>query len=476
MARERIDAFVAGCPRPAAIAARARERSSASRRRRPRRSSFWAFRRALERLADERPLVVLVDDIHWAEPTLLDLIEHVADLARDAPMLLVCPARPELLDDRPGWGGGKVDATTILLEPLPQAASAELIDSLVPAPRAPGRSCAPDRRCRRGQPAVRRGVPRHARRRRCARRRGRRLGGVGRARPDRRAADDPGAARRPPRPARRRRARRRRARIGRRPGLRPSRGRRAVTRDPSAPRSPRNLVALVRKELIRPDRSGCPGETRSASATSSSATPPTSGCRRRSARSSTSASPTGSTCAAGDRLIEVEEIVGYHLEQAFRYRTGAGADRRASSRARPTGRRTVDRRRSAGVRTVRHRRDREPARPGFDAAGSGRSEPAWRSCRTSVARSTRTDASTMPRLALPRRSSAQRRPATSEHPPSLESCDAWRPTPRSAPDGRRLIADQSAAVFERLGDDRGLALCWQAARRRFVGRREGGRG
>ena len=66
----------------------------------------WAFRRTLERLADETPLVVLVDDIHWAEPTLLDLIESVADLARDSPILFVCPARPEFLDDRLTWGGG----------------------------------------------------------------------------------------------------------------------------------------------------------------------------------------------------------------------------------------------------------------------------------------------------------------------------------------------------------------------------------
>src|SRR5439155_21434685 len=56
-----------------------------------------------------------------------DLIEHVADWTRDAPVLLVCPARPELLDSRAGWSGGKLNATTILLEPL----SAEESDTLV---------------------------------------------------------------------------------------------------------------------------------------------------------------------------------------------------------------------------------------------------------------------------------------------------------------------------------------------------------
>ena len=60
----------------------------------------------------------MLDDIQWAEPVFLDLIEHVADWSRDAPILLLCIARPELLELRPGWGGGKLNATTILLEAL----------------------------------------------------------------------------------------------------------------------------------------------------------------------------------------------------------------------------------------------------------------------------------------------------------------------------------------------------------------------
>ena len=59
------------------------------------------------------------DDIQWAEPVFLDLIEHVADWSRDAPIFLLCVARPELLEERPAWGGGKLNASTILLEPLP---------------------------------------------------------------------------------------------------------------------------------------------------------------------------------------------------------------------------------------------------------------------------------------------------------------------------------------------------------------------
>ena len=78
----------------------------------------WAFRKLLEEQAQSRPLVVVFDDLHWGEQTFLDLVEHVADLSRDAPLLLFCMARPELLDRRPAWGGGKMNATTVLLEPL----------------------------------------------------------------------------------------------------------------------------------------------------------------------------------------------------------------------------------------------------------------------------------------------------------------------------------------------------------------------
>ena len=90
----------------------------------------WAFRKLLEARAAERPVVVVFDDLHWGEPTFLDLVEHVADLSRDAPILLLCMARAELLDVRPAWGGGKLNATTALLEPLAPDETAELLASL----------------------------------------------------------------------------------------------------------------------------------------------------------------------------------------------------------------------------------------------------------------------------------------------------------------------------------------------------------
>ena len=89
-----------------------------------------AFRKLLESRAAERPQVVVIDDLQWAEPVLVDLVEHVADLSRDAPIFLLCVARTELLDLRPGWGGGKLNATSLLLEPLSADECGELIQRL----------------------------------------------------------------------------------------------------------------------------------------------------------------------------------------------------------------------------------------------------------------------------------------------------------------------------------------------------------
>jgi tetratricopeptide (TPR) repeat protein len=88
-------------------------------------------RALLERHAAERPLVLVVDDLHWAEPPMLDLVEHIADWSRGVPLLLLCLARPELLDVRPGWAGGKLNATSLLLEPLAGSAVDVLVDELL---------------------------------------------------------------------------------------------------------------------------------------------------------------------------------------------------------------------------------------------------------------------------------------------------------------------------------------------------------
>src|ERR671915_304869 len=72
----------------------------------------------------------VLDDLHWAEETLLDLVEHVAELSQDAPVVLLCIARPELLERRPAWGGVKSNSTTVLLEPLDAAETERLLDEL----------------------------------------------------------------------------------------------------------------------------------------------------------------------------------------------------------------------------------------------------------------------------------------------------------------------------------------------------------
>jgi class 3 adenylate cyclase len=90
----------------------------------------WAFRKRLEAVAARQPLVCVFDDLHWGEETFLDLVEHVADLSRDAPILLLCMARPELLDRRPAWAGGKLNATNVLLESLGPEETDVLIESL----------------------------------------------------------------------------------------------------------------------------------------------------------------------------------------------------------------------------------------------------------------------------------------------------------------------------------------------------------
>src|SRR5262249_10393555 len=94
----------------------------------------WGFRKLLEQEAGEHPLVIVLDDLHWAEETLFDLVEHVADLSRDAPILLLCMARPELLERRPSWGGGKWNATAVLLEPLDAAETERLLAELGDVP------------------------------------------------------------------------------------------------------------------------------------------------------------------------------------------------------------------------------------------------------------------------------------------------------------------------------------------------------
>jgi class 3 adenylate cyclase/tetratricopeptide (TPR) repeat protein len=99
---------------------------------RMREALFSAARAAVEAIARRRPLVLAIDDIHWADEGMLDLIDHLTRWVR-APLLLICLTRDELLERRPGWGGGRRNATTISLEALTAGETRELVAALMPS-------------------------------------------------------------------------------------------------------------------------------------------------------------------------------------------------------------------------------------------------------------------------------------------------------------------------------------------------------
>jgi class 3 adenylate cyclase/tetratricopeptide (TPR) repeat protein len=90
----------------------------------------WAFRRLFETLAATRPLVLVIDDIHWGDPVLLDLIEYVVASSTGAPIFVLCTARPDLFDVRPSWAAPRPGATLVVLEPLGHEESEELVTAL----------------------------------------------------------------------------------------------------------------------------------------------------------------------------------------------------------------------------------------------------------------------------------------------------------------------------------------------------------
>jgi class 3 adenylate cyclase/tetratricopeptide (TPR) repeat protein len=92
--------------------------------------SFAAWSRFFEGMAEQRPLVLVFEDLQWADDGLLDFVEHLADWVRDVPLLIVCTARPELLERRPAWGGGKPNAATVSLARLSDDDTAKLMSAL----------------------------------------------------------------------------------------------------------------------------------------------------------------------------------------------------------------------------------------------------------------------------------------------------------------------------------------------------------
>jgi class 3 adenylate cyclase/tetratricopeptide (TPR) repeat protein len=98
----------------------------------------WAFRRLLETIAQQRPAVVVLEDVHWAAPTLLDLLEYLLGWLR-GPVLLVCLARQDLVELRPGWLNPRPDADTLLLDPLAADEAESLLSELLTDSQASGR-------------------------------------------------------------------------------------------------------------------------------------------------------------------------------------------------------------------------------------------------------------------------------------------------------------------------------------------------
>jgi predicted ATPase/class 3 adenylate cyclase len=92
--------------------------------------AFAAWRRFFEALGEDRPLVLVFEDLHWADDGLLDFVDHLVDWLTDVPVLVVGTARPELLSRRPAWGGGKANGTTISLAPLNDEETAHLVHAL----------------------------------------------------------------------------------------------------------------------------------------------------------------------------------------------------------------------------------------------------------------------------------------------------------------------------------------------------------
>jgi len=322
------DAADAIAERIAAALGRSHEAASAE-------ETFWAVRKLFEALAQDRPLVVVFEDVHWAEPTFLAMVEHVADWSRDAPIFLLCLARPELLEERPRWAGGKLNATSILLGRLTDTESGILIDQLRGKQAFPAAARTKIAAAAEGNPLfVEQMVAMVAE------------GGSARevevpptiqallaARLDRLDADE-------------RTVIERASVIGKRfwaaavAGLLDEGARSGVTG---------NLQRLVRKELIASERSVVPGEE---------------GYRFRHLliRDAAYGGIPKETRAdlherfarmieerAGAGVVEVEEILGYHLEQAFRYRAELGP---ADEHARTLAGKAAERLGAAGRRAL----------------------------------------------------------------------------------------------------------------------------
>jgi class 3 adenylate cyclase/tetratricopeptide (TPR) repeat protein len=282
--------------------------------------TFWAVRRLLEELARDRPLIVVFEDIHWAEATFLDLLEYVVGFSAGYPMLLLCTARPDIREARPDWGNvGEM----LPLEPLTEEQSEKLISNLLGKTGLAGTVHARVTEAAEGNPLfveemlrmlIDEGLLK-------------RDNGHWAARGDLSTVSVPGtisallSARLDQLQAEERAVIQRASVVGKVFWWG------AVTElspQDARPRVGSHLQTLVRKELVRPDRSGFPGEDafRFSHILVRDAAYGSMPKRARADLHERFAS--WLQRRAGTRIVEFEEILGYHLEQAYRYRAELG--------------------------------------------------------------------------------------------------------------------------------------------------------
>ena len=419
----------------------------------------WAIRRFLELLADNRPLVALWEDIHWAEPAFLDVIDHIVDWSRDAPILLLCTARPEFLDTRSDWGGGKLNATTVLLQPLDTAASAELIANLLGGSGLPAEASVRVTEVAGGNPLfveqmlsmliddgllVRQDgawVP----------------------------AGDLESVAVPPSVAALLAARLERLTDDERRAIECAAviGKefyegavRDLLPEPLRGDSPDLIRSLIRKELVRTDRSMIPGEEafRFRHILIRDAAYHSIPKERRADLHEGFAAWIGRV--GGDRAEEQDEIVGYHLEQAFRYREALGP---LDDRGRELGRQAATRLAAAGSRAFGR----------FDVVAVanllGRacgllepSDPARIALLPNLALALRESGSTEESKAIMSEAISRAGDLGDPEIDAHVSLMRWwvEDDLEASQDRVRSVAERAVAVFERSGDDSGLARAW----------------
>jgi class 3 adenylate cyclase len=411
--------------------------------------THWAIRMLLDALARDRPLVVVIEDLHWAEGTFLDLLEYVAGFSRGGPILLLASARPELLETRPAWATPGPNSQLVLLAPLAEPEVGALIDARLEGEALPERLRTRVFEAAEGNPLFVEQlvafedstdgelvVPPTLRALLTARID--RLERGERAVIERASVEGRGFHR------------------GAVVELLPSSERAAVGA---------RLLALVRKELIRPDRSKFPDDDgyRFAHALIRDAAYESAPKELRAELHELYANWLAQK--VGERAREYEELLGYHLEQAYRYRVELGP---VDDRSRALATRGSERLATAAHSAL--------SREDFKAAATLLRRAAALRRKQDPAR-----LELLPEIARALASGYELAEGDAVLGGAIEEARAfghraveWRARllraefgflafPHSIPTHQlRRVAEQALDVFEELGDERGKADAWEA--------------